>query len=93
MASPSSFGPAAADCADLVVKTVGTARIDSPLTDLLGQRERSSHYVEEFDRVLLDDTVSAVAARSRPTAELPAFEPAGPRAKSISIPPRPAPES
>ena len=77
----SSFGPALADCADLVVKTLGTPRIDSPLGELLGQRQESAHYVEESDRVLLDDTMSAVVARSRHPAELPGFEPAGPRRK------------
>ena len=81
MLQSASFGPAAVDCSDLVVKTVGTARIDSPLGELLGQRQQSAHYVEESDRVLLDDTLSAAAARSRPTAELPGFEPAGPRSK------------
>src|SRR5579859_5198815 len=81
MVAPSSFGPASVDCADLVVKTVGTARIDSPLGELLGQRKQSVHYVEESDRVLLDDTLSAVVARGRLPVELPGFEPAGPRKK------------
>jgi 6-phosphofructokinase 1 len=81
MLQSASFGPAAVDCSDLVVKTVGAARIDSPLGELLGQRQQSAHYVEESDRVLLDDTLSAAAARSRPTADLPGFEPAGPRSK------------
>ncbi len=90
MVAPSSFGPPAVDNADLIVKTLGTARIDSPLVELLAQRQQSAHYVEEFDRVLLDDTLSAVAARSRAAMDLPAFEPAGPRAKSISTLPKPA---
>ena len=81
MVIPSSFWPATVDCADLVVKTLGAARIDSPLGELLGRRQQSAHYVEEFDRVLLDDTMSALAARSRSPAELPGFEPAGPRGK------------
>jgi 6-phosphofructokinase 1 len=41
----------------------------------------SFHYAEESDRVLLDDTLSAAEARARPIAELPGFEPAGPRRK------------
>jgi 6-phosphofructokinase 1 len=69
------------DAADLVVKTLGTPRIDSPLGELLEQRLKSFHYAEESDRVLLDDTLSATLARDRPPAELPAFEPAGPRRK------------
>ena len=81
MVALSSFGPAAVDCADLVVKTLGTARIDSPLGELLGHRQQSAHYVEESDRVLLDDTLSSVAARSRAPVDLPGFEPAGPRSK------------
>jgi 6-phosphofructokinase 1 len=81
MVVPSSFGPASVDSPDLAVKTLGSARIDSPLGELLIQRQRSSHYVEESDRVLLDDTLSAVAGRNRPAIELPAFEPAGPRSK------------
>jgi len=81
MVVSSPFGPAAVDCADLVVKTLGTARIDSPLLELLSRRQQSVHYVEESDRVLLDDTLSAIIARSRLPVELPGFEPAGPRSK------------
>lgn len=81
MAKAPSFGPATVDCADLVVKTVGAACIDSPLGELLSQRQQSAHYVEETDRVLLDDTLSAVVARGGVAVELPGFEPAGPRSK------------
>jgi 6-phosphofructokinase 1 len=77
----SSFGPAMVDCRDLVVHTLGTPRIDSPLGEWLDRHEQSAHYVEESDRVLLDDTLSAVEARSRLPSELPGFEPAGPRRK------------
>ena len=66
---------------DLVVNTLGTPRIDSPLGALLAQRQQSSHYVEESDRVLLDDTLSAAVARGCAPADLPGFEPAGPRRK------------
>jgi 6-phosphofructokinase 1 len=79
--TPSSFGPAMVDCADLVIKTLGPPRIDSPLGPLLDQRQQSAHYVEEADRVLLDDTQSAVVARDCGGGELPGFEPAGPRRK------------
>jgi 6-phosphofructokinase 1 len=69
------------DCGDLVVKTLGTPRIDSPLEELLDQRQQSAHYVEESDRVLLDDTLSTAVARGKAPSELPGFEPAGPRRK------------
>jgi 6-phosphofructokinase 1 len=66
---------------DLIVKTLGACRIDSPLAALLDARRQSFHNVDESDRVLFDDTVSALSARTMPTARLPAFEPAGPRRK------------
>jgi len=69
------------ECQDLAVNTLGLPRIDSPLGEMLDQREQSEHYVEEADRVLFDDTLSAAVARARPAAELPGFEPAGPRRK------------
>lgn len=69
------------EASDLVVKSLGTCRIDSPMTPLLAQRQKTYHNVDETDRVLFDDTASAVAARGTPLAELPAFEPAGPRRK------------
>jgi len=69
------------DCRDLAVHTLGVARIDSPLGELIEQRQQSVHYAEESDRVLLDDTLSGLLARDRPPAELPGFEPAGPRRK------------
>jgi 6-phosphofructokinase 1 len=77
----SPFGPAMVTCRDLVVPTLGAARIDSPLGDLLEQRQESEHYVEESDRVLLDDLMSAAVARNGSLADLPGFEPAGPRRK------------
>ena len=69
------------DSQDLVVSTLGLPRIDSPLGELLRQHEQSEHYVEESDRVLFDDTLSSVLARNCPPADLPGFEPAGPRRK------------
>ncbi|HTW95322.1 MAG TPA: 6-phosphofructokinase, partial [Tepidisphaeraceae bacterium] len=70
------------DGKDLQIKTLGNCRIDSPLLGhLLTNRGHSVHYVEESDRVLFDDTLSAVTSRSAPVAEFPGFEPAGPRRK------------
>src|SRR5258705_2952295 len=63
------------DRARLDVATLGPCRIESPLGRLLHNRGTSQHYVEESDRVLLDDTVAMVAARGVPLAELPSFEP------------------
>ena len=79
--APCTFGPAMVEQADLVVKTIGQARIPSPLGEALEKRKQSAHYVEETDRVLLDDTLSGLVARSQTTDDLPGFEPAGPRRK------------
>jgi 6-phosphofructokinase 1 len=65
--------------ADLAIKTLGACRIDSPLAPLLASRNQSIHYVEESDRVIFDDTASAMQTRARQPADLPGFEPAGPR--------------
>ncbi|BCB81795.1 ATP-dependent 6-phosphofructokinase [Phytohabitans flavus] len=65
----------------LAVRTLGPCRIDSPLAALLEPRRTTEHYVDEDDRVLLDDTVAMVAAHGTPVDKLPGFEPAGPRRK------------
>lgn len=67
------------DDACLQIKTVGACRIESPLTPLLAGRQKTFHNVEECDKVLFDDTLSAVVARDVPMRDLPGFEPAGPR--------------
>jgi 6-phosphofructokinase 1 len=41
----------------------------------------TEHYVNESDRVLLDDTLAMATARNVPVAELPSLEPCGPRRK------------
>ena len=64
---------------DLVVKSLGPCRVDSPLLPLLEQRKRSYYNVDESDRVLFDDTVSALVARGGAIDQVPGFEPAGPR--------------
>jgi 6-phosphofructokinase 1 len=65
--------------ADLAVATLGPCRIDSPLKPLIDARKTTEHYVDEFDRVLFHDTLGDVVATSLSPAELPGFEPAGPR--------------
>jgi 6-phosphofructokinase 1 len=67
--------------ADLVVDTLGPATYDSPIAPLLQTRARSVNYVHDSDRVLLDDTVAMAAQRGVEVADLPAFEPGGPRLK------------
>lgn len=66
---------------DLVVRTLGTCRIDSPLMPLIADRQPTYNNVDENDRVLFDDTRSAVLNRGLGLGELPGFEPAGARRK------------
>jgi 6-phosphofructokinase 1 len=72
----------------LQIAALGECRIDSPLARLLTRRNTSQHYVDESDRVLLDDTVTMVAGRGVPVEELPSFEPGGPRQKIFFDPAR-----
>lgn len=46
-----------------MIKTLGPARIEFPLAGLLDARQTTEHYVDEDDRVLLDDTLGMVRAR------------------------------
>src|ERR671921_1789188 len=64
---------------DLVVRTLGPCRIDSPLASRLGGRETTQHSVVEGDRILFDDTLSMAGARGVPVDQLPSLEPGGPR--------------
>lgn len=57
--------------AQLEVTTLGECRIESPLSALLRRTQTTRHYVDEADRVLLDDTVALVASRGVPVDELP----------------------
>ena len=66
------------DPAQLQVRTLGASRISSPLGTLVTRSGSTEHYVDEADRVLLDDTVAMLAARA---GEPPSFEPGGPRRK------------
>jgi 6-phosphofructokinase 1 len=51
------------------------------LMPLLDSRQATENYVDEADRVLVDDTLSTLTARELPTQDLPGFEPGGPRRK------------
>jgi len=64
---------------DLVVTTLGPCRIDSPLGELLAGRRPSEYNVDESDRVLFDDTASALIRRGLGPEDLLGFEPAGAR--------------
>jgi 6-phosphofructokinase 1 len=66
---------------DLVVKSLGPCRVDSPLLPMLERRKPSDFNVAETDRVLFDATGSALAGRGVPVDEIPGFEPAGARQK------------
>ncbi|WP_206108061.1 ATP-dependent 6-phosphofructokinase [Paludisphaera soli] len=66
---------------DLAVRSLGECRVDSPMLPLLERRRRSYYNVDESDRVLFDDTGSALIERGGSAADVPGFEPAGPRRK------------
>jgi 6-phosphofructokinase 1 len=66
---------------DLSVKTLGPPKVASPMAPLLENRQTTEHYVDESDRVLLDDTLGGVVGRGVPVEELPGLEPCGPRRK------------
>ncbi len=80
--------PAAVTDADLVVRILGEARHPSPMATVLQSRAASAHYVDETDRVLLDDTLGTAAARGLSAAELPSLEPGGPRRRIFFDPAR-----
>jgi 6-phosphofructokinase 1 len=66
---------------DLRICTLGPARITSPMARLLDTRRTTEHYVDEDDRVLLDDTLAGISARGVAPGQLPGMEPGGPRRK------------
>lgn len=66
---------------DLAITRLGERRVDTPLAELLGDRQETMHYVTETDRVLLDDTLGMAKRRGVDVAGQPAFNPGGPRAK------------
>jgi 6-phosphofructokinase 1 len=66
---------------DLSITSLGACRITSPMAPLLDARQTTEHYVDEQDRVLLDDTLAGISSRGVPAGELPGMEPCGPRRK------------
>jgi hypothetical protein len=63
------------------------------MVPLLESRQTTEHYVDETNRVLLDDTLGGVIGRGLPVDQLPGLEPCGPAARSSSTRRRPAPRS
>jgi 6-phosphofructokinase 1 len=66
---------------DLAITRLGPRTVDTPLKELFDSREETVHYVTPTDRVLLDDTLGMARRRSGGIADLPAFNPGGPREK------------
>ncbi|GAA1290686.1 ATP-dependent 6-phosphofructokinase [Pseudonocardia aurantiaca] len=64
---------------DLSIDTLGPCRIPSPIAHLLEAVRTGEHYVDERDRVLLDDTLEGISARGVAPQDLPGMEPCGPR--------------
>jgi 6-phosphofructokinase 1 len=73
---------------DLRVRTLGECRYPSPFSARLADKQTTPHYVHEDDRVMLDDTISVIAAKNLPLAAFPSFETAGPRRKIYFDPAR-----
>tara|TARA_R110002049_G_scaffold4601_6_gene32910 strand:+ start:121700 stop:123019 length:1320 start_codon:yes stop_codon:yes gene_type:complete len=67
------------DVAETQVQSLGECCFDSPLLPLLDYRQYSVNYVEETDRILLDNTRSWIVDQRVPMDQLPGLEPAGPR--------------
>ncbi|MCO8124693.1 ATP-dependent 6-phosphofructokinase [Stieleria sp. TO1_6] len=66
---------------DFRIEQLGACTIQSPLTPLLDYRQYSINYVEESDRILVDNTASALSANWNPDEPLGGLEPAGARRK------------
>ncbi len=66
---------------DFNVEQLGECNYDSPLTPLLDYRQYSVNYVEESDRILVENTASAIANASRDAGPTFGLEPAGARRK------------
>lgn len=65
--------------ADFRIRSLGECRIESPLMHLFSVRQHSVNYVDESDRILVDNTVSAVKNLGVSPEMLTGLEPAGAR--------------
>ena len=89
MTDPIPPGPASAEAdalsaRDVAIETLGPARLASPVARHLGAA--AVHYVGAADRVLVDDSLSALRAARGGPDELPSFELAGPRDRILFDP-------
>jgi hypothetical protein len=75
---------------DLTVKTLGTPKVASPMAPLLENRQTTGHYIDESDRVLLDDTSVASRPAAFPSRSCRAWSRAAPGGRSSSTRRRPA---
>jgi 6-phosphofructokinase 1 len=73
---------------DLMVATLGSCEIDSPILDLLEARWGKGPDFGEEDRMLFDDTVGGVRAAVGEAGLIRSFERAGPRRKIFFEPGR-----
>ena len=64
---------------DFAVEQLGECIFDSPLMPLLDYRQHTVNYVEESDRILVENTVSAISQINDSSNELFGLEPAGAR--------------
>ena len=66
---------------DFTVSQLGECKFDSPLMPLLDYRQHTVNYVDESDRILVENTVSAISQVSDSSDQLFGLEPAGARRK------------
>jgi 6-phosphofructokinase 1 len=71
---------------DLQIRNLGECSIDSPVGSLFEHGPASTPFVDENDRVLYDHTLTDALARRVELADLPAFEPGGPRRRILFDP-------
>lgn len=64
---------------DFRIERLGECSVESPLKPLLDYRQHSINYVEESDRILVDNTLSVVANDVASGRPLTGLEPAGAR--------------
>ena len=64
---------------DFRVRSLGECRIESPLAPMLALRQHSINYVDESDRILVENTASGVKDLGVPLEGLIGLEPAGAR--------------
>ena len=71
---------------DLQVRRLGECRHDSALARYVSGRRTNEHYVDEDDRVLMDDTLSLITSHGLSLDQVPSLEPGGPRRRLFFAP-------